>query len=58
MIQNSFNEYYCSCGNEHMYLHKLGFKYNFVKKIDGVTIWKYNKTSDLFEALLKYYKNN
>ena len=37
------------------YLELLGIKYSFVKEIDGVTTYKYTKTSKLFKALESFY---
>jgi hypothetical protein len=39
-----------------MFLKENGINYTFVKPINGITTWKYEKTSELFEALSKFYK--
>lgn len=59
MENNFINEYPCCYTAEHNFLHSRGFRYNFVKIIDGVTTWKYPKTKQLYETLIEYYyKNN
>lgn len=41
---------------EMKYLQSLGIDYSFVKEINGVTTYKYAKTSKLFEALVGFYR--
>lgn len=41
---------------EVIYLNSVGIKYTFVKVIDGVDTYKYNKNSELFHYLEKFYK--
>ena len=43
---------------EMKYLYSKGINYSFVKKINGVTTYKYTKTSKLFELLMYFYSNN
>lgn len=43
---------------EMKYLQAKGINYSFVKKINGVTTYKYTKTSKLFESLMYFYSNN
>lgn len=42
---------------EMKYLQSLGIEYSFVKEVNGVTTYKYTKTSKLFEALMNFYRN-
>lgn len=56
MTHNFNNEYPCTYVEEHKFLHKNGFRYNFVKIVDGVTTWKYPKSSRLYEKLMEFYK--
>lgn len=41
---------------EMKYLQSLGIDYSFVKKVNGVTTYKYKKTSELFKALMFFYE--
>ena len=36
---------------------KHGIRYTFVKEIDGVTVWKFKKTEELFNILADFYSN-
>jgi len=49
-------EYSTQWSLEHLYLKENGINYTFVKTIEGVTTWKYAKTSELFNVLCKFYK--
>ena len=49
-------EYSTQYTPEMKYLQSKGISYSFVKEINGVTIYKYTKTSELFEALMNFYK--
>lgn len=40
---------------EMKYLLEKGIKYTFVKKINGITTYKYTKTPELFMELLVFY---
>lgn len=40
---------------EMKYLKKYGIKYEFVKLVNGVTTYKYTKTSKLFDTLSLFY---
>lgn len=52
-------EYSTQFIDEVKFLKSCGIKYEFVKVIDGVTTYKYKKTSVLFKALeLFYFINN
>ena len=51
------HEYSCVWTEEFSYLTQHGIKYTFVKNIDGVTVWKYNKNEKLFLCLANFYKN-
>lgn len=48
-------EYMTQYVPEMQYLKQSGIDYAFVKKIDGVTTYKYTKTKDLFVALSFFY---
>lgn len=37
------------------YLEYLGIKYTFVKEVNGISTYKYEKTSELFKALESFY---
>ena len=50
------NEYFCYDHAEMSYLSSKRIRYRFVKEIDGVTVWKYEKTSRLFAALAEFYR--
>lgn len=39
------------------YLENQGIHYRFVKTINGITVWKYEKTEELFRALADFYSN-
>lgn len=52
------NEYATSNVDEMMELKRCGIRYTFVKEIDGVTYWKYEKTPRLFETLKNFYIHN
>ena len=43
---------------EKEYLLNKGIKPSFVKEINGVTTYKYTKTSELFLALVSFYAKN
>lgn len=43
---------------EMKYLQLQGINYSFVKKINGVTTYKYTKTPELFSALMFFYMKN
>jgi hypothetical protein len=49
-------EYSTQWALEQIFLKENGIGYTFVKPIDGVTTWKYEKTSVLFNVLEKFYK--
>lgn len=50
-------EYSCTWNMEQEYLSSKGIRYTFVKTIDGVTVWKYKKTTLLFDTLSEFYGN-
>lgn len=52
------NEYATSNYDEVNELRRCGIRYTFVKTIDGITVWKYEKTPHLFEVLKNFYINN
>lgn len=39
------------------YLKSVGVKHSFSKYIDGIKIYKYSKTPQLFKALFDFYEN-
>lgn len=49
-------EYSTSFIREKKFLDACGIKYVFVKENNGITIFKYKKTSYLFECLSSFYK--
>lgn len=49
-------EYATSYIKEKQYLDSCGIKYAFVKEINGITTFKYTKTSELFDSLLCFYR--
>ena len=49
-------EYSTQYTPEMKYLQSKGINYSFVKEINGVTTYKYTKTSELFKVLMNYYK--
>ena len=49
-------EYSTQYTPEMKYLQLKGINYSFVKEVNGVTTYKYTKTSKLFEALMDFYK--
>ena len=48
-------EYSTQYTPEMVYLLNKGIKPSFVKNINGITTYKYTKTSKLFEALVFFY---
>lgn len=54
-IKKFDREYQTNWVTEQLYLSDCGIKYSFVKTVDGVTIFKYKKTSKLFKCLSKFY---
>lgn len=51
-------EYSTQYTPEMKYLHSKGINYTFVKDIQGVTTYKYTKTTELFSALVSFYMEN
>lgn len=49
-------EYGTSYRNEVLFLRQVNIFYEFVKIIDGISIYKYKKTPELFYALGSFYK--
>ena len=49
-------EYSVTFIKEKKFLDTCGIKYEFVKEINGITTFKYKKTSYLFECLSNFYK--
>lgn len=56
MLNKKFDkEYSTQYVSEMKYLLSKGIPYAFVKEINGVTTYKYTKTSELFRALMFFY---
>lgn len=51
-------EYSTQYTPEKEYLLNKGIKPSFVKIINGVTTYKYTKTSELFQTLVSFYMGN
>ncbi len=51
-------EYSTQYTPEKKYLMNKGIKPSFIKEINGVTTYKYTKTSELFLALVSFYAKN
>ena len=51
-------EYSTQYTPEKEYLLSKNIKPSFVKVLDGVTTYKYTKTSELFSALVSFYMEN
>lgn len=55
-MQKKFDkEYSTQFTPEKEFLFSRGIKPSFVKVINGVTTYKYEKTKELFKALVEYY---
>ena len=48
-------EYQTQYVKEVQFLLECGIKYTFVKQINGIDTYKYEKTPDLFKALFIFY---
>ena len=48
-------EYSTQWNKEKVYLESVGIKYDFVKELNGISTYKYTKTSELFNALESFY---
>lgn len=48
-------EYSTSYMKEKQWLSNHGIPYEFVKVIDGITFYKYKKTSVLYKVLFEFY---
>jgi len=57
MCKKFLKEYSCIDVKEKVFLLNKGIRYNFVKIVDKVTVWKYPKTTELFIALAEYNLN-
>ena len=49
-------EYSTQVRSEMEYLKSCGIKYAFVKRLNGIPTYKYEKSEQLFDALRLYYK--
>lgn len=55
-MRNKFDKEYSTQWNEERdYLMKIGIEYIFVKEVNGISTYKYTKTSELFNALGIFY---
>ena len=57
MVKKFDKEYSTQYTPEKEYLLSVGIKPSFVKVVDGVTTYKYTKTSELFKNLMFFYCN-
>lgn len=48
-------EYSTQVRQEMEFLKKCGIRYTFVKRINGIPVYKYTKNEKLFDALKLYY---
>ena len=56
-MNNNFDKEYSTQYVEEMkWLKERGIYYTFVKYVNGITTYKYKKTSQLFQALALFYK--
>lgn len=58
MIKKWDKEYSTQYIPEMKYLQSKGINYVFAKSVNGITTYKYTKTSELFLALMSFYKLN
>ena len=49
-------EYSTTYIKEKQCLDSCGIRYTFVKEVNGITIYKYKKTSELYKCLSYFYK--
>jgi len=56
-LNNSLAEYWVIDMAEHKLLRDYGVRFNFVKVIDNVTIYKYPKTTEVYEYAIDYTIN-
>jgi len=57
MCNKFLDEYPCINVKEKTFLLNKGIRYSFVKIIEGVTTWKFTKSTELFTALAEYNLN-
>lgn len=50
-------EYSTQNRKEVLFLRSCGIQYTFVKTIHGISLYKYTKTRELFDALSIFYRN-
>ena len=58
MIKKFDKEYSTQYVPEMKYLQSKGINYTFVKNVCGATTYKYEKTPELFFALVSFYMEN
>ena len=49
------DEYSCVFMPEAKFIRDNGIRFAYVKKVNGLTIYKLKKTKELFEVLAKFY---
>ena len=49
-------EYSTQVKQEVEFLKTCGIRYTYVKRVNGIPVYKYKKTEKLFDALKVYYK--
>ena len=54
-LKNFDSEYSTQYVKEMKYLMEHGVRYSFVKSLNGLTTYKYKKTSELFKLLEIFY---
>lgn len=51
------HEYSCNWWDECDFLLKHNLRYEFVKEVNGITVWKFKKSEELFRTLADFYSN-
>lgn len=52
------NYYYTSDREEVLFLRSLGIRYVFVQSVENISVYKYTRVKELYEALAVLYRNN
>lgn len=52
------NYYYTSDRDEVLYLRSLGIRYIFVQSVNDISVYKYDRLNELYQALAVLYRNN
>lgn len=53
-VFKEYSEYITTDINEVNFLYQKNIKANFIKEVNGATVYKYKKTIELFEALVDF----